>query len=159
MNDLNIEAPAGYEIDQANSDLSKGIVKFKETSSKVADWGDLRDNISGYYIDTDALIEYSSGDSWHSENKKLFVTAEQATAAKALAMLTQLVKATNGGWEPDWSNEAEAKYTIERRKDSTIYADLWWSSQTTFLVFKTKELRDGFLKEHKGLIQETLPLL
>ena len=50
MKTFNIEIPDGYEIDQKNSDLTKGLVAFKKIESNLPkNWGEL-ENISGYFV-------------------------------------------------------------------------------------------------------------
>lgn len=159
MKDLNIEAPEGYMVDEANSDLAKGIIKFKTTKDVVKDWEDLENKVSGYYIDTDSLIESHSGRSWHSENRNLFADIDTAVAARATAMLTQLVKATNGDWLADYSDGDQTKYTIERRRGEEPIIDTWWTHETTFLAFKTRELAQEFKRKHRELIKDSEALL
>ncbi len=50
MKTFNIEIPDGYEIDQQNSDLTKGLVVFKKIELNLPKhWREL-ENISGYYV-------------------------------------------------------------------------------------------------------------
>jgi hypothetical protein len=67
------------------------------------------------------------------------------------------MKAYNGDWVPDWTDEDEKKYTIYF-VNGTVNA-AWDDHYQRFLAFKAKELRDEFLKNFKELIMEAKPLL
>lgn len=92
-NQLIIEIPEGMEIDIENSDLSKGIIKFK------------KDNIT---------LE----DIYDNQGKDTFVTNvvnnNRSTYDKiaAIATLMDIANYYNKDWKPDWNNNEELKYYI-----------------------------------------------
>ena len=89
-NQLTIDIPEGMEIDLENSDLAKGIVKFKK---KYITYGDILQecptNFSGLRVRN------------HCLNKIL-----------AISQLMNIAKYYNGDWEPNWSDPSVYKYFI-----------------------------------------------
>jgi len=156
--ELTITPPEGYVIDESKSTFTNIVFKKIPKEDKLpTKWEDLK-YIHGYYVD-------SSGDVKKVENEQLipcknsatvFTTREQAQASIALAQLSQLKKAYNGDWEPDW-NTSEYKYAIAfKGNDIQGFTAARFS---IFLAFKTAELRDKFLKNFKDLIEQAKPLL
>ena len=93
LNDLHIECPEGYSIDVEHSDLSKGIIKFKN------------DNITLEDIYKDDNTDYAANLVILSENK-LF------NKLLCIARLIDIANYYNKGWKPDWNNNEELKYYI-----------------------------------------------
>lgn len=93
LNDLHIECPEGYSIDVEHSDLSKGIIKFKN------------DNITLEDIYKDDNIDYAANLIILSENKFF-------NKLLCIARLIDIANYYNKGWKPDWSNKEENKYYI-----------------------------------------------
>ena len=92
-NQLTIDIPEGMEIDSENSDLAKGIIKFKN------------DNITLEDIYKDDNTDYAANLIILSENKffnKLLCNAR----------LIDIANYYNKGWKPDWNNNEELKYYI-----------------------------------------------
>ena len=89
-NQLTIDIPEGMEIDLENSDLAKGIVKFKK---KYITYGDILQecptNFSGLRVRN------------HCIDKIL-----------AISKLMNIAKYYNGDWEPNWSDPSVYKYFI-----------------------------------------------
>ena len=96
LNDLHIDCPKGYSIDVEHSDLSKGIIKFKDANITLEDIPSIiRDDIK-----INAFISKSS--TYYNYLKKL----------KAIATLIDIAKYYNKNWKPDWNNNIEVKYHI-----------------------------------------------
>lgn len=74
-----------------------------------------------------------------------------------LNKLLQIRDYYNQGWEPDWDNEMENKYVIMGERNKLVaYV---FSFTMCLFAFKTRELRDEFLKNFKQdleLIKEFL---
>ena len=89
-NQLTIDIPEGMEIDLENSDLAKGIVKFKK---KYITYGDILQecptNFSGLRVRN------------HCIDKIL-----------AISKLMNIAKYYNKDWEPNWSDPSVYKYFI-----------------------------------------------
>lgn len=82
---------------------------------------------------------------------------ELAMAAEALQKLLFLRDYYNEGWQADWSNNKQTKYTIGYYID-----ELWCESYTTnkkILSFKNDKIRDKFLEEQRELLEIAKPLL
>ena len=96
LNDLHIDCPKGYSIDVEHSDLSKGIIKFKNDNITLEDIPCIiRDDIK-----INAFISKSS--TYYNHLRKL----------KAIATLIDIANYYNKGWKPDWNNSEECKYYI-----------------------------------------------
>ena len=94
LNDLHIECPEGYSIDVEHSDLSKGIIKFKN------------DNITLEDIYKDDNTDYAANLVILSENK-LF------NKLLCIARLIDIANYYNKGWKPDFNNKTTYKYVIQ----------------------------------------------
>ena len=94
LNDLHIECPEGYSIDVEHSDLSKGIIKFKN------------DNIT---------LE----DIYENQGKDTFITnivnnnTRTYNKISAIATLLDIANYYNKGWKPDFNNKTTYKYVIQ----------------------------------------------
>lgn len=115
-NQLTIDIPEGMEIDLENSDLTKGIVKFKK---KYITYGDILQecptNFSGLRVRN------------HCIDKIL-----------AISKLMNIAKYYNGDWEPDWNNQDEYKYSIVCNRD-TYKVDYNWMTICSNIYFKNKK--------------------
>ena len=94
LNDLHIECPEGYSIDVEHSDLSKGIIKFKN------------DNITLEDIYKDDNTDYAANLVILSENK-LF------NKLLCIARLMDIANYYNKDWKPDFNNKTTYKYVIQ----------------------------------------------
>ena len=113
-NQLTIDIPEGMEIDLENSDLAKGIVKFRSK------WLTIAEIISCEW-------SYSS------------ITVSASTRKKIIAIsnLMDIAKYYNGDWEPDWDNQNEYKYSIVYNRDiykvdyglMTIFSNIYFKNK------------------------------
>lgn len=120
MKKLQISPPEGYEIDQDKSDLSKGVVCFKEVKNKLT-YKDVYLRLfytsSKDHFDLDREIKkivYSSY--WDKENidgrlNLVSSSKEQLESIIALNQLVNVAKYLNGDWLPNWDSK-ENKYYI-----------------------------------------------
>ena len=100
-NQLTIDIPEGMEIDLENSDLAKGIVKFKQsyiTYEKVAEALNLEKNCSGIVAHEDNISKLG-----------------------ALNRLMNIAKYYNEGWKPDWVSPGQLKYYIYYSHENDKY--------------------------------------
>ena len=86
-NQLTIDIPEGMEIDLENSDLAKGIVRFKQST----------------YEDTLKLDKNC---------KSIIINESNASKLVTLSRLMNIAKYYNGDWKPNWSDQNEYKYFI-----------------------------------------------
>lgn len=79
--------------------------------------------------------------------------------AEAYAVLPQLIRLRdkyNEGWKPDWKDNHK-KYVLDCWEDVIVTAR--GNRLKRLLAFKTEEIRDKFLKNHRDLIEIAKPLL
>ena len=117
-NQLTIDIPEGMEIDLENSDLAKGIVKFKKkdiTYENVKDALKLGKNC-----------------------KSIIINESNASKLVALNKLMNIAKYYNGNWKSDWSNQEEYKYFIIYNSD-TYKVDHGWTTIYSNIYFKNKK--------------------
>lgn len=98
-NQLTIDIPEGMEIDLENSDLAKGIVKFKK---KDITYGDI---LQAYATDFGGIRVPN-----HCIDKIL-----------AISQLMNIAKYYNKDWKPNWKSLTESKYYIYYSTRSNIY--------------------------------------
>lgn len=121
LNDLHIDCPKGYSIDVEHSDLSKGIIKFKDANITLED------------IYKDDNIDYAMNLVILSENKFF-------NKLLCIAKLIDIANYYNKGWKPDFCNDGESKYYIGYSKRLNKYdINLSILCTHTFIYFKNKE--------------------
>lgn len=116
-NQLTIDIPEGMEIDLENSDLAKGIVKFKK---KDITYKNIEDALSSENY-AGAVINTSNG-----------------IKLEALNKLMNIAKYYNGDWKPDWSDSNEYKYSIIYNRN-TYKVDHNGTSISSNIYFKNKD--------------------
>ena len=117
-NQLTIDIPEGMEIDLENSDLAKGIIKFKQSTITY------EDILQAY------TIKYGS----------LVVSSRNIDKLLAVSKLMDIAKYYNGDWKPNWSNSKENKFCIkfDYHKDR-LYVDYNNSIGAGDVFFKNSE--------------------
>lgn len=98
-NQLTIDIPEGMEIDLENSNLAKGIVKFKK---KDITYDDI---LQAYATDFGGIRVPN-----HCIDKIL-----------AISQLMNIAKYYNGDWNPNWGSLMESKYYIYYSTRSNTY--------------------------------------
>jgi hypothetical protein len=157
MKTFNIEIPDGYEIDQQNSEFTKGLVVFKKIELNLPKhWREL-ENISGYYVGDCCHIEHEGYTKTYINNKNMFVTEEQANASIALAQLSQLREVYRQGWVPDWNIMKNNKWCINFHENKAVVGI--WGSTHHFLSFQSREIAEQFLENFSRLIEQAKPLM
>lgn len=117
-NTLTIEIPEGMEIDLENSDLAKGIVKFKKKDITYED------------------VEYTL--KLGKNCKSIIINESNAPKLVTLSRLMNIAKYYNGDWKPDWSDSNEYKYSIIYNRN-TYKVDHNWTSISSNIYFKNKD--------------------
>ena len=115
-NQLTIDIPEGMKIDLENSDLAKGIVKFKK---KDITYDDI---LQAYATDFGGIRVPN-----HCIDKIL-----------AISQLMNIAKYYNGDWEPNWSDPSMYKYFIICAGD-TYKVDYNCKSIYNNIYFKNKK--------------------
>ena len=98
-NQLTIDIPEGMEIDLENSDLAKGIVKFKKK-----------------YITYDDILQACS-----TNFSGLRVRNHCINKIIAISQLMNIAKYYNEDWNPNWRSLEESKYYIYYSTRSNTY--------------------------------------
>ena len=116
-NQLTIDIPKGMEIDIENSDLAKGIIKFKK---KYITYDDILQecptNFSGLRVRNHCIDKIS-----------------------AISQLINIAKYYNKDWKPDWNAE-EFKYFIVLKHCSNTYTvDYNQSYSGNIIYFKNRK--------------------
>ena len=93
-NQLTIDIPEGMEIDIEHSDLSKGIIKFRNNNITLED---IYENQG-----KDTFITNIVSNNTHTYNK-----------ISAIATLLDIANYYNKGWKPDFNNKTTYKYVIQ----------------------------------------------
>ena len=117
-NQLTIDIPEGMEIDLENSNLAKGIVKFKKkdiTYENVEDALKLGKNC-----------------------KSIIINESNASKLVTLSKLMNIAKYYNKDWKPDWNNSDKSKYYI-RYNTGTYTVDYNYTYNYGNIFFKNKK--------------------
>lgn len=124
-NQLTINIPEGMEIDLENSDLTKGIVRFKQSTIT---YEDVEDALK--------LCIHSKG---------IIVNENNSSKLVALSRLMNIARYYNGDWEPDWNisnwnTYRESKYYIYYKNSENKYevgcaTDVNWGN----IYFKSRD--------------------
>ena len=152
--EMSIKVPDGYEIDSKKS-TSTNIV-FKPIGSKYPkSWEDafIGNPILGYWVNSASDIKMADRDALPND-KNVFKTEKQAKSTLAYAQITQLMALScyNGDWTPDWENGLFDKYSLIRRNNAI---ELILRSDTFApIAFKSKDVRESFLKNHEDLLRQ-----
>lgn len=85
-----------------------------------------------------------------------FKDKKVAEAYAVLPKLIRLMDEYNEGWKPDWE-ERYNKYCIGLHQNIISQHSLAYINE--ILAFKTAEIRDRFLEDHRDLIEIAKPLL
>lgn len=162
-NERRITAPEGCEIEKVELVDGVAVVTFKHQDRKLPkSWDEFCEMYpkckNSYYINDSAEIEEikkSKEIRYVKEDKNILPDRATAEAVLALIQLIQLRNAYNGDWVPNWTDN-ESKYTIDFI-EAEIYAGEVRGCCTP-LFFKSKELRDEFLRYFRPLIEKLKPL-
>ena len=117
-NQLTIDIPEGMEIDLENSNLAKGIIKFKQS---IITYKDVEDTLK-----------------LGINCKSMLVNKNNVSKLVTLSKLMNIAKYYNGDWKPDWNNQDEYKYFIICNR-GTYKVDHGWTSICSNIYFKNKK--------------------
>ena len=117
-NQLTIDIPKGMEIDTENSDLTKGVIKFKPK----------------YITYNDIVNSTNSMDSISA-----LVQSGNMLKLEAIEQLMNIARYYNKDWQPNW-NEGELKYFIVLNHCSNTYGiDYDQNYNSGVVYFKNKK--------------------
>lgn len=138
--EIKIVPPEGYEIDKENSTFE--CVKFKPIK-KATNYKEVEDKLftgvnKEYFINAQS----SDKDSIFNRTSVQFIQCcsdKQIEKIIAIAKLMNVAKYLNGDWKPDWDNEYELKYLINKIR-AGIYVSRNNCNNFAIIYFKSKEL-------------------
>lgn len=160
-----ITAPEGCEIEKVKIVDGVAVVTFKKKERKLPkSWKEFCEMFpkcgKEFYIDDSSgikEIDQYKNIIFTENDRNVLPNRATAEAVLALCQLIQLRNAYNGAWVPDWENGQETKFMIiiyERKIDVDCANNL----PSSFLYFKSAELRDEFLRNFRPLIEQLKPL-
>lgn len=162
--EMRIVAPEGYEIDEKNSTFEKIIFKKIEKYSKT--WEEfcarnVIDDANESYINTTSQIERRDCNTIKrnvnfDRNQIPLKFAEPMLAL--MQLLTIREKEYTRGWEPDWKNDKEAKYSIDTY-NSDIIINHYANCINRPFSFPTYKMAKEFSKNWYDLLKIAKPLL
>lgn len=124
---------------------------------KTIEFKDCSFNDEEYCVDEFGRISEIEAASFNIEYKTNFIKDKKIAEAYAvLPQLIRLVDEYNEGWKSDYKDEA-AKYYITICRDEIGFGE--YGHNQEILIFKTQDIRDGFLEHHRDLIEIAKPLL
>lgn len=119
-NQIIIDIPEGMNIDIVNSDLTKGVIKFKPkdiTYNEIEKILNIKNTFTGIIANED-------------NKHRLF----------AIDSLMNIAKYYNKDWKPNWNNRVENKYFIIWNNEcKTYWVDYNRNSGLSVVYFKNKE--------------------
>lgn len=166
MKDVKIQIPDNCDIHTIHieKDAKYAVIIFKELKPQLPkSWEEFCEMFpiqkgKEFYFNTSSKILNSvQYDCVRNDDKDKNMLPDRATAEAVLALcqLIQLRNCYNGDWVPDWKDN-ESKFAIDFI-EAEIYAGEVRGCCTP-LFFKTKELRDEFLRCFRPLIEKLKPL-
>lgn len=160
-----ITAPEGCEIEKVEIVDGAAVVTFKEKERKLPkSWEEFCEMFPKikaveYYVGANSgIIEGSIGRHRKEYDKNLLPDRATAEAVLALCQLIQLRNAYNGDFKVNWIDTKQHKYVIGFDCGGDIKCDCYIGQCITYLFFKTKDLRDEFLRNFRPLIEKLKPL-
>ena len=151
---ISIEVPDGYEIDSEKSTFTN--IVFKPIACKYPkSWEDafIGNPILGYWVDNLSDVRIADREAV-ANDKNVFKTEKKAKSALAYAQISQLMALPcyNGDWIPDWGNGLYDKYSLIRvgNEINLVYR----ANKFAPIAFKSKEIRESFLKNHEDLLRQ-----
>ena len=163
---MKITAPKGCEIEKVEIVDGVAVVTFREKERKLpksfeefCEIFKIKAEREYYFNTRSEILNRFKDDCIRDKDNDKNILPDRATAEAVLAQcqLIQLRNAYNGDWVPNWNDWLEQKYTIEIEK-CTLLEFQRQTYCSTILYFKSKELRDEFLRCFRPLIEKLKPL-
>lgn len=155
MNIVRISEEQAKEMHKSGIESLISIAEsaYPDLFHKEKKWEDFGE-VKGFLINSFGGIVFYSYSS-RQDNINTYPTEEEAKRELALIQLRQWRDKANG--EPlndwcDWEAPSQVKYCIAPELNSWQIVAL--STHREELAFKTKEIRDQFIKDHKTLIDK-----
>lgn len=164
MKEMKFEIPADCEVDKIETQDGHILVTFRKKERKLPKtWEEFCQMYpikkGESYIDEISVVVERDDDLDRLPDCDKSCLPDRATAEAVLALcqLIQLRDCYNGDWVPDWGNGRETKFMIIIYEGG-IGVDCANSLPSSFLYFKSAELRDEFMRNFRPLIKKLKPL-
>lgn len=144
--EIEIQVPKGYEIDEEKSTFEKIVLKKKKVI--VNCWEDIK-KINGIYIDSYSDFSSCVGRSNSHRHHNVFLNEKYAKSALALAQISQLLPYYDS--KVNWFSDIY-KYCITKEFDKLVIRK--WQSAYQLLAFNTEEEAQRFLKHNEQLVKD-----
>ena len=156
MKDLKIEIPSGYVIDEENSNLLQGVIKFKKIEIKTFyDLVKSKQKVNGYWIDGDSEISSYGCELLDERDKNIFIDEKHAKSSLAMAQISQLMPYYGGAiTDEEWSDINLDKHIL-RRISNRVEA-VTMTATFSLLAFHTEWQRDAFYNINNRLVKDYL---
>ena len=146
----------GQWIDSLADIKWKEHKEYRVKPTKI-EFEDCSFNDEEYCVDEFGRISEIEAASFNIEKRTNFIKDKKIAEAYAvLPKLIRLMDEYNEGWKPDWE-ERYNKYCIGLHQNIISQHSLAYINE--ILAFKTAEIRDRFLEDHRELIEIAKPLL
>ena len=156
MKDLKIEIPSGYVVDEENSNLLLGVIKFKKIEIKT--FNDLvksKQKVNGYWIDGDSEISSYGCELLDERDKNIFIDEKHAKSSLAMAQISQLMPYYGGAiTDEEWSDINLDKHIL--RRISNRVETVTMTATFSLLAFHTEWQRDAFYNINNRLVKDYL---
>ena len=155
MEQKEIIIPQGWEIDKVDDNK----IILKESKKELPKtWGECCELLGeGEYINNESIIcNYTPHCAASKANENILPTG----LGKPMLALMQLLvcrEVYRQGWKPNWKDDNEIKYCIERVENCITKET--YTLMATVLSFQSTEIRDKFLENFKDLIEEAKELI
>jgi hypothetical protein len=157
MKQTNITPEIAKDMYQSGIDSLKqlAVLNYPELFCEQKKWEDFGE-VSGAWINGSyggcSIVSYGMSKAT-SDNRDVHPTTKEAESALALSQLCQWRDKVNGEPFSNWVNwsDNQEKYCIEIY-NNVINGDTYYNLFHD-LAFKTREIRDQFMKDHKDLLE------
>lgn len=152
ISEVRLRPSEGFVVDVENSNISKGIIKYKKVEPKLPmSMEDLGDKITGWFItDGNRVVNACHKMNNVHHNQNIWPSREWAESVQAQCKLVRLRDAWNGEWKIDLSKLDDRKYINLVNNNIEIGFP---HRNNTFLCFENDSLARQFLETFKDLIE------
>jgi hypothetical protein len=156
MKQTNITPEIAKDMYQSGIDSLKqlAVLNYPELFCEQKKWSDFGEFSGSYIGDCSEIVKDVRFSISCDANRNAFPTTKEAESALALSQLCQWRDKVNG--EPlsewaDWEDICQNKYCIAIERGNV--QDFFSITMYLDLAFKTPQIRDQFMKDHKNLLE------
>ena len=155
MGTKEIIIPQGWEIDEVRGNK---IILMESKKELPKTWKECYEQLGeGEYIDEESKIRNYITQYGASKNTENILPAGLGKPMLALMKLLVCREVYRQGWKPNWKDDKEIKYCIERVENYITKETYELTAKV--LSFQSAEIRDEFLENFRDLIEEAKELI